>query len=35
VLDSADHCSLRYLSFSGIRDTYATVEQAGPLRDVF
>ena len=35
VLESADHCSLRYLSFSGIRDTYTTVEQAGPLRDVF
>ena len=35
VLDSADHCSLRYLSFAGVRETYATVEQAGPLQEVF
>jgi len=35
VLQPAEHCTLRYLSFASIRDTYATVEQAGPLQRVF
>jgi hypothetical protein len=35
VLESADHCSLRYLSFSGVWDTCATVEQAGPPKMCF
>lgn len=35
VLQPADHCTLRYLSFDDIRNTHDTVEQAGPLQDVF
>ncbi|MFC7027861.1 hypothetical protein ACFQJ5_10095 [Halomicroarcula sp. GCM10025324] len=35
VLEPAEHCSLRYLSFEEVRDTHDTVEQAGPLQHVF
>jgi len=35
VLKPADHCTLRSLSFNDIRNTHDTVEQAGPLQDVF
>jgi hypothetical protein len=35
VLQAADHCTLRYLSFADVRGTYETVEQAGPLQELF
>ncbi len=35
VLEPAEHCSLGYLSFENVRKTHETVQQAGPLQDVF
>jgi hypothetical protein len=35
VLSPVEHSSLQFLSFEDVRDTYETVEQAGPLQDVF
>jgi len=35
VLEPANHCSLRYLSFEEVRDTHETVQEAGPLQEVF
>ncbi|MDL0130442.1 hypothetical protein PNP59_05740 [Halobacterium salinarum] len=35
VLGDAEHCSLGYLSFESVRETYETVQEAGPLQNVF
>ena len=35
VLSPVEHSSLQFLSFEAVRDTYETVEQAGPLKEVF
>ena len=35
VLTPNDHCTFQYLSFDDVRTTHETVEQAGPLQDVF
>lgn len=35
ILEPAEHCNMRYLSFDDVRDTYETVERAGPLQDLF
>lgn len=35
VLSLVEHSSLQFLSFEDVRDTYETVEQAGPLQEVF
>jgi hypothetical protein len=35
VLEPAEHCSLQFVSFNGVRDKHELVEQAGPLQDVF
>lgn len=35
VLGNADHCTLGYISFESVRETYETVQNAGPLREAF
>lgn len=35
VLESAEYCSLQYLSFDEVQETHETVDQAGPLQQVF
>ena len=35
VLGDAEHCSLRFLSFADVRNTYETVRDAGPLQEAF
>jgi len=35
VLSPVTHSSLQFLSFEDVRETYETVERAGPLQDVF
>jgi hypothetical protein len=35
VMEPAEHCSLRYLSFGEVEETLDTVERAGPLQEVF
>jgi hypothetical protein len=35
VVGQAEHCSLQYLSFDRVRDTYETVQEAGALQEVF
>ena len=35
VLSNAEYCSLGYLSFEAVEGTYETVQEAGPLQDVF
>lgn len=35
VLDPVEHSTLQYLSFDEVADTYETVRDAGPLREVF
>jgi len=35
VLSPVKHSSLQFLSFEAVRETYETVERAGPLQDVF
>jgi hypothetical protein len=35
VLGEAEHCDLEYISFADVRETHETVQNAGPLQDVF
>jgi len=35
VLSPVEHSSLQFLSYENVRDTYETVERAGPLKEVF
>lgn len=35
VLEPVTHSSLQFLSFEDVRETYETVEEAGPLQEVF
>ena len=35
VLSPVEHSSLQFLSFEAVRETYETVERAGPLQEVF
>ncbi|MCD2200799.1 hypothetical protein LPA44_12960 [Halobacterium sp. KA-4] len=35
VLGNAEHCDLGFLSFDDVQETYETVQDAGPLQNVF